>query len=122
MKQDSKHLTKNKTDHEDGGYNSGGENLTVRLLDDKNYVDQNNYANGGLNEGDSQLLMFVPSDTEQFDSIELQSPKTNSNTQKSKKQQQHYMAPNLYGNQTDQSYSNGEESDAIFYDARTHTD
>ena len=33
------------------------------------------------------------------------------------------MAPNLLGgNQTDPSYSNGEESDAMFYDARTHTD
>lgn len=33
-----------------------------------------------------------------------------------------YRAPNLLGNQTDPSYSNGEESDAIFYDARMHTD
>ena len=108
MNQSSKQKT-NKTDHEDG--DDSGEDLTVRLLDNQDYTLQNE---------DSQLK-FIPSDADQFDSIDLQSPAP-ALTAKKQMQNQHYMAPNLLGNQTDPSYSNGEESDAMFYDARTHTD
>ena len=106
MNQSRKQKT-NKTDLEDS---DSGEDLTVRLLDDQDYTPQN----------DDSQLKFIPSDADQFDSIDLKSPAPALTAKKQKQNQ--YMAPNLLGNQTDPSYSNGEESDAMFYDARTHTD
>ena len=106
MNQSRKQKT-NKTDLEDS---DSGEDLTVRLLDDQDYTPQN----------DDSQLKFIPSDADQFDSIDLKSPAPALTAKKQKQNQ--YTAPNLLGNQTDPSYSNGEESDAMFYDARTHTD